>query len=193
MNTPTQTPLTDAPADSASAQLAVAQSEVGRLTRERDEANVKGQERVMETWLRCLGDQVYPKAHHIDALGKTTRRLTEDRNAAQKELECVAKELQSATAELATLRRERDELRAELLTTHQMACRVGLERDELAKLLETECNTLQVELVEAERKFQDGFDCVPFCELSSAANALLSRIRAALQSLRALTEQPGKP
>lgn len=32
---------------------------------------------------------------------------------------------------LATLRRERDELRAELLTTHQMACRVGLERDEL--------------------------------------------------------------
>lgn len=34
---------------------------------------------------------------------------------------------------LATLRRERDELRAELLTTHQMACRVGLERDELAK------------------------------------------------------------
>lgn len=36
---------------------------------------------------------------------------------------------------LATLRRERDELRAELLTTHQMACRVGLERDELAKLL----------------------------------------------------------
>lgn len=28
-------------------------------------------------------------------------------------------------------RRERDELRAELLTTHQMACRVGLERDEL--------------------------------------------------------------
>jgi hypothetical protein len=84
--------------------------------------------------------------------------------------------------------KERDELRAELLTTHQMACRVGLERDELAKMLETECNTLQVELVEAERKFQDGFDCVPFCELSSAANALLSRIRAALQSLRALTE-----
>lgn len=35
--------------------------------------------------------------------------------------------------ETATLRRERDELRAELLTTHQMACRVGLERDELAK------------------------------------------------------------
>ena len=33
--------------------------------------------------------------------------------------------------ETATLRRERDELRAELLTTHQMACRVGLERDEL--------------------------------------------------------------
>jgi hypothetical protein len=32
---------------------------------------------------------------------------------------------------VATLRRERDELRAELLTTHQMACRVGLERDEL--------------------------------------------------------------
>ena len=34
-------------------------------------------------------------------------------------------------AQLATLRQERDELRAELLTTHQMACRVGLERDEL--------------------------------------------------------------
>lgn len=36
-----------------------------------------------------------------------------------------------ANRHLATLRRERDELRAELLTTHQMACRVGLERDEL--------------------------------------------------------------
>lgn len=56
------------------------------LTKERDEANAKGQERVMETWLRCLGNQVYPKAHHIDALGKTTRKLTDDRNAAQAQL-----------------------------------------------------------------------------------------------------------
>jgi len=76
--------------------------------------------------------------------------------------------------------KERDELRAELLTTHQMACRVGLERDELAKLLGEAADELAV----------PGYDYTP---ISKGVQNLLSRIRAALQSLRALTEQPGKP
>lgn len=71
---------------------------------------------------------------------------------------------------LATLRRERDELRAELLTTHQMACRVGLERDELAKLLGEAADELAV----------PGYDAPP---ISKGVQNLLSRIRAALQSV----------
>lgn len=47
--------------------------------------------------------------------------------------------------------KERDELRAELLTTHQMACRVGLERDELAKLLGEAADELAVPGYDAPR------------------------------------------
>ncbi len=60
-------------------QLAEARTEVVA-------ARNKGKEEIMNTWLRCLGDQVYPKSHCIDALGKTTRLLTEDRNTAQAQL-----------------------------------------------------------------------------------------------------------
>ena len=112
------------------AQLAAAQSEVGRLTKERDEA--------------------------VDWKSQLYIRLNERRHIFFGDQSGIY----VPESELATLRRE---------------------RDELAKLLETECNTLQVELAGAKRKFQDGFDCVPFCELSSAANSLLSRIKAKLQ------------
>ena len=83
--------------------LAAAQAEVGRLTKERDEARAAGVQYVMDVWLRCLGDQVYPKAHHIDALGKTTRRLTDDRNVAQTALT-------AANAELVEARKDRERI-----------------------------------------------------------------------------------
>ncbi len=77
-------------------RLAALQQTVG-------EADKLGQEKVMAIWLRCLGDRVYPKAHHIDELGKTTRRLTEDRNAAQKELAFIAKDRDDALLHLIVL------------------------------------------------------------------------------------------
>ena len=52
----------------------------------------------------------------------------------EKQVHARAQFIEDAINQFATLRQERDELRAELLTTHQMACRVGLERDELAVL-----------------------------------------------------------
>jgi len=52
-----------------------------RTEEELKQAKNAGREEIMAIWLRCLGGKVYPKAHHIDELGKTTRQLTTDRDA----------------------------------------------------------------------------------------------------------------
>lgn len=150
MNTPTQTPLTDAEeyAKHVIAHLCPDHSSGARLV-----------QIALGGWLN----------RHL----ATLRR---ERDA----LSLADAELGIAKADLFHANAERDELRAELLTTHQMACRVGLERDELAKLLGEAADELAV----------PGYDAPP---ISKGVQNLLSRIRAALQSLRALTEQPGKP
>lgn len=83
-------------------------AEVERLTRVSDkfyetlaraekaeEAIHKGERRIMEIWLNCLDGKVYPKSHHIDELGKTTRLLVADREKAKAELATERARLQA--------------------------------------------------------------------------------------------------
>jgi len=162
-------------------------AEVGRLTKERDErwteldcsyVNMVQKlsslvRSILVSYERGASQDVWPKVEEM-------RDWMELKHPYVADLKRLVADHENRIAQLATLRRERDELRAELLTTHQMACRVGLERDELAKLLGEAADELAV----------PGYDAPP---ISKGVQNLLSRIRAALQSLRALTEQPGKP
>ena len=52
-------------------------------------------------------------------------------NSSNPAIETEAVKVLDGLSETATLHAQLGEARAELLTTHQMACRVGLERDEL--------------------------------------------------------------
>lgn len=74
-------------------QLTAARQEIEALQKERDEAREAGWTSVTRIWLDCLGNKTYPKAHLIDALGKTTRRLVEDRNKAESEDDSIRSKL----------------------------------------------------------------------------------------------------
>jgi hypothetical protein len=62
-----------------------------------------GEERIMRIWESCLGNRTYQKAHFIDALGKTTRLLVEDRNRAERERDEAIQKLRLLTYEKGTL------------------------------------------------------------------------------------------
>ena len=115
----------------------------GRIARERhrhvtqegydaahDDEHTYGTIRVVAAMLACNGTD----ASVSDPLDRDDWNL--GRHPLERRLEIagalLAAELDRlARAALQSVAKERDELRAELLTTHQMACRVGLERDEL--------------------------------------------------------------